>query len=386
MGLMSTAPANMPECPTNADWLAKRMEEDIRTRGLRVGEPYLTTAQAGRQLGISKAMAYRAMRVLAKRHVLVSYPGRGTFVGPEARAGETSLHFKSIRVLLTHDMFAANPQTANSVLTGLTNGLPGFGIQFDFVPARDVELHVTRLLDQAIAEGSVAAVVSWSCPRSVQEQIMRRGVPALVIGTDYSSTRQLPSIDADQFEIGRRAGDYLLARGCQRIAVLMREMWLPGDRLLFEGVGRALDEAGLGHEALMLRNFSVEPAVLDTEMHRLLTLRDRPAGCVCSVPFFIPPLLSAAQSLGLSIPNDMPVIASSLERSAVARLGIPSVSMRVGLDELVAMGGKMLADLIKGRRPDPLHLVLPIQLIEPPEPSSLAKSRRRKHTATEAAE
>ena len=51
---------------------------------LRAGEPYLTTTQAGRQLGISKSMAYRAMKILTDRQVLVSHPGRGTFVGPKA--------------------------------------------------------------------------------------------------------------------------------------------------------------------------------------------------------------------------------------------------------------------------------------------------------------
>ena len=50
--------------PSKIRWLARKIEDDIRTRGLRAGEPYLTTAQAGRQMGISKSMAYRAMKIL----------------------------------------------------------------------------------------------------------------------------------------------------------------------------------------------------------------------------------------------------------------------------------------------------------------------------------
>jgi LacI family transcriptional regulator len=363
--------------PSRAHWLAKRLEEDIRTRGLRVGEPYLTTAQAGRQLGISKAMAYRAMKILVARQVLVSHPGRGTFVGPEA-GGTSFRQSKCIRIFLMQDLLLSFEQSTYGWLAGVATTLPGYGIQFDFLQPNDAETQVGHLLDRGMAEGSLSAVIMLGCPRAVQEQVLNRGVPSLVLGTDYSSTRQLPSVDADQFEIGRLATEYLLSRGHRRIALLMREMWFPGDQRMYEGVGRALDDAGLGHDSLVLRNLSVDHEVLSADLQRLLTLEDRPTGCVCRMPFFAQTVVQAAESLDLSVPDDLEVIADGLNRQTAAHLGLPCVCMKVSAEESVAIGGRMLAQLLEGHEPNPIHEVLPVELLEPPPPKNRTKAPGRK--------
>jgi DNA-binding LacI/PurR family transcriptional regulator len=350
--------------PSNVGWLAQRLEEDIRARGLRVGEPYLTSAQVGRQLGISKSMAYRAMKILVARRILESHPGRGTFVGPQVRESAAG-QLKTIHVLLTQDYFQSAERMSFGCLAGLSAALPGYGIQFDFMQLRNAEAQVGRLLEQGMATGTLSAVVLLGCPRSVQEQVLHRGVPALVLGTDYSSTRQLPSVDADQREIGRLATEYLLGRGCRRIALLMRETWFPGDQRMFEGVGRALDEAGLGHEALTLCNFSVDAAVLAADLHRLLTAEDRPAGCICRMPLFAEAVVKAAESAGLGVPEDLEVVSDGLDRQTAATLDLPSICREMNVDEQVAIGGRMLKELLDGRQPDPLHMVLPVALIEP---------------------
>jgi DNA-binding LacI/PurR family transcriptional regulator len=350
--------------PSKAHWLAKRMEEDIHLRGLRVGEPYLTTAQAGRQLGISKSMAYRAMKILVARQVLVSHPGRGTFVGPQT-GGKPFGQMKCIHILLTHDLFQSSEQSTHGWLAGLAATLPGNSIRIDFLPPHDAETHVAHLLEQGLAEGALSAVILLGCPRAIQEQVLNRGAPALVLGTDYSSTRQLPSVDTDQFETGRLAAEYLLKRGYRRIALLMREMWFPGDQSMYDGVGRALDDAGLGHDSLMLRNLSVDASVLDADLERLLTAEDRPTGCICRMPFFAEAVMRAAETVGLSVPEDLEVITDSLDRQTAARLELASVCMKVSVEEQVAIGGRMLAEIFEGRQPDPLHVVLPVELAEP---------------------
>jgi DNA-binding LacI/PurR family transcriptional regulator len=348
--------------PSKAHWLAKRMEEDIRARGLRAGEPFLTTTQAGRQLGISKSMAYRAMKILTDREVLVSHPGRGTFVGCKAGGARLGLT-KCCHVFLTQDLFRSSGQATHGWLAGLSAALPGCSIQFDFILPRDAEGQAERLLEQGLTSGTLACVVLVGCPREVQERVMLRGVPALVLGSDYSSTRQLPSVDADQLQAGRLAAQYLLRRGRRRIALLMRETWFPGDRRMFEGIGQAMDEAKLGHDALVLRNLSVDPAALAADLPRLLAQEHFPHACICRSPLFAQAAVKAAQSLGLNVPRDVELIIAGLDRQTAATLGVPSVSMTVDTEELAAMGGRMLLQMIEGERPDPLHVVLPVELV-----------------------
>jgi DNA-binding LacI/PurR family transcriptional regulator len=350
--------------PSKAHWLAKHMEADIRTRGLRASEPYLTTTQAGQKFGVSKAMAYRAMKILVAREVLVSHPGRGTFIGPQITSAPAE-HVKCIHLLLTRDVFQSSGRSSYGWLAGLLASLPGYNIQFDFFPSHDAKVYVKHLIEDGIARGTLSAVCLLGCPQGVQEQVLQSGVPAIVLGTDYSSTRQLPSVDADQFEAGRLATQYLLERGHRRIALLMWEMWLPGDRRMFEGVGQALDKAGLGHEALMLRNLSQETTVLHADLHRLLTAENRPTGCICRSPFFAQSIIQAAESVGLSIPDDLELVCDSPDRLTAASLQVPCVCMKMGVEEQVAVGGRMLAQLFTGRQPDPLHVIMPVELVEP---------------------
>ena len=200
-----------------------------------------------------------------------------------------------------------------------------------------------------------------------------------MLGSDYSSTRQLASVDADQFENGRLATEYLLKRGCRRIALLMRETWFPGDRRMFEGVGRALDDAKLGHEALMLRNLSVDPAMLAVDLQRLLTQEPRPDGCVCRTTLFAQAAMQEAHTAGLAVPDDLELIIAGLDRQSVASLGLPSVSMKVDVAEQVAIGGRMLRQVMNGQQPDPLHVILPVELVEPNRREERpAKAARRK--------
>jgi LacI family transcriptional regulator len=358
--------------PSKAHWLAKRIEEDIRMRGLREGEPYLTTSQAGSQMGISKSMAYRAMKILVARQVLVSHPGRGTFVGSQF-TGKPLARTKCIHILLSHDLFLSSGQSTHGWLAGISSALPGNNIQLDFFTSREGESNVELLLEQAISDGTMSAAVLIGCPQAIQEQVLRRGVPALVLGTDYSSTRQLPSVDADQYETGRLAAEYLLKNKYRRIALLMRETWFPGDRAMFEGVGRALDEAGLGHDSLLLRNLSVDPPVLSADLERLLAAEDRPTGCICRMPFFAEAVLQAAKNVGLRVPDDLGVVCNSLDRQTAGRMDVPSVCMKVRVEEQAATGGRMLAELLQRRQPDPLHVVLPVELVEP-------KRRERRKT------
>lgn len=369
--------------PSKVRWLAKKIEEDICARGLRIGEPYLTTAEAGRHLGISKAMAYRAMKLLVEKEVLVSHAGRGTFIGPASQQFSTP-QAKSIRVFSMHDLLLSSEQSTHGLLTGLWSALPGYGIQFDFLEQHDIEKQVRQILDHGMNFGMLSAVLMLGCPRVVQEQVLARGIPAVVMGTDFSSTRQLPSVDANQFEIGRLAAEYLVSRGHRRIALLMREMWFPGDQRMYEGVGRALDDGGLGHEALVLRNFSMEPKVLEADLRRLLTAENRPTGFVCRVPRFAEMVIEVASEMGLSIPKDLEVISDGLNRQNAERLTFPSVCMNVNVAEQVAIGAGLLAQLLERKQPDPLHVVLPVELVrrEPQKTKSGNASRKRRPAKT----
>jgi LacI family transcriptional regulator len=132
---------------------------------------------------------------------------------------------------------------------------------------------------------------------------------------------------------------------------------------MFEGVGRALDDERLGHDALMLRNVAVEPTVLAVELRRLLTQDHPPTGCLCRSPLFAEVALEVALSLGLEVPGDLNIVDVGLYRRAVSHLRLPFVSTKVDIERMAFEGGQMLARMLAGQPPDPLHVVMPVELI-----------------------
>src|SRR5436309_1131752 len=67
--------------PSALKLLAKRVEGEIRSRGLQTGERFMNTEEVGMLLGVSSATAHRALNLLVKQKVLVRQHGRGTFIG-----------------------------------------------------------------------------------------------------------------------------------------------------------------------------------------------------------------------------------------------------------------------------------------------------------------
>src|SRR5262245_53394732 len=82
--------------------LAKQIEREIRTRGLREGDHFMTTEEVGQMLGVSNATAHRAMNHLVEHSLLVRQHGRGTFVGRVA--GESRAPgLQTVHILLPED-------------------------------------------------------------------------------------------------------------------------------------------------------------------------------------------------------------------------------------------------------------------------------------------
>jgi DNA-binding GntR family transcriptional regulator len=67
--------------------LAKRLEEDIRARSLKPGDPYLNTQETARMLGVSNAAANRALQLLVKRNTLRRRQRSGTFIAEPTKRG-----------------------------------------------------------------------------------------------------------------------------------------------------------------------------------------------------------------------------------------------------------------------------------------------------------
>lgn len=358
MGVTST-PALV--LPSKLGQLAQRIERDINSRGLVSGEPYLTANEVGNLMDVHPRTAGRAMQLLASREVLVCKRGSGTFVGPKVRQQPVASP-KSIHVMFSHESMCDNaPQ---DVIAGLVKQMPGCDIQINFLPpqSEDELNYVRQVLQKGISDQSMLGVVLMSCQRQVQELALELGVPTVVYGSDYSTTSSLASVDVDQRETGRLGAQHLITRGHQRIVLMMYETWKPGDHPFFEGIQEVLGDAGLGHDALTLRNLPAEASVVESFLKQLCSAGDLPLGILCRSPFFAAAALRIAELLTLRVPDDVDIVFDAT--GDISNLRLPHVRPTLGTKAMYEEVGRALNLVVAGEKPKLNHFVIPVQLVD----------------------
>jgi len=343
--------------------LASLIEHDVKSRGLSAGESYLTAQQVGQSFQVHPRTASRAMTLLAERGVLVRKRGAGTFVGPKAPAA-AAVQAGCIHLLVSPDrkrMGLPLGDLVDGVLEA--SGTPN--VQCSLLPTFDQAAYVRGLIEKERAGGSLAGMVLVGCRREIQEAVLAGGVPAVVFGGVYASTSSLPSVDVDQFDSGRQLAQYLLGRGHQRLALVTRELWLPGDNLHHDGISRALAKLNMRHGSLIIRCISTEAALVADAIAELLAGDDRPTGLICRGPLFAEAAQTAAHELGLRLPQDVEVVFDHWTEHS--HMGLPHVYPELDYRAQAAVVGKMLRQLMEGTRPDSEHVVVPVRSIEATE-------------------
>lgn len=345
--------------------LADRLTEDIRAKGLGPGDGYMTAAQAGAVFGVSRTTAHRALKLLADKELLVRRRNRGTFVGPHFKPSGT-VRLTTTHVLLPSDRVSA--WSMNDMVEGIRRVVPGSMVQFGFVPRGDPLAFVKALVEQSRRAGGLFGVIAVSCPREVYRWLDDQHIPTGVIGSVYSDSDRLVSVDSDWRAAGRLLCEHLIGRGHRRLAVLIAERWRPGDNMFLEGVIHSLSAAGLPADALIVRSLPVDPDVASAEMGRLLKPEDRPTGFMCWHPMYHNALRTVSVTLGLASDRD-------LESVMWGPSSIGSVDTRttfcgsaVSMAEHAAMVARMMADRIDGKPINDRHMLLPVVLHEAKQP------------------
>jgi LacI family transcriptional regulator len=262
---------------------ARRLETDIRQRGLTAGSRYLTAAEAGRLLGVSTATAHRAMALLARRELLVRRRNSGTFVGASFGA-PPKRRVRTLYAILRGSAGDPIEYPFDLFVQGVHRVLSGVNIQVSFLPVNERLEYLRELIESAGMAGEVAGFVPISCPREVYRILADTHLPMVIHGTAYLDQENIPSIDVDNREAGRLLTEYLVGRGHRRMALLCAADQLPGDNLFFDGTSEGLTAARLPHNALIVRSIPRDPEAFAVEIQRLLEADDPPTALIARTP------------------------------------------------------------------------------------------------------
>lgn len=348
----SNADANL----TRIDQLANYMERDIHQRGLRPGEPYLTAADAGAMLGVSRMTANRALNLLAGRKLLVRHRSRGTFVGP-GLAPRESTNANSVHYITFVDDNPTYQMPIGRMLTGLRSSLANVSLSTHIMSLNLSPQQFRREIDQLYSANSLGIIVALGT-RDIQQAAADSQVPTVIHGSVYPGI-DLPSLDVDQIQTGSLLAKQAIALGHRRLVFVAREDWRHGDNLALDGIQQAVAAAGLGNGSVMVRNVSTDRVALRAGVEEILHDVPRPAAFLCRLSSFACTIRDVATSMKLSIPNEIGIVYDYTSEEGDPPLPFPCVRSQLDVQEQMATVAKMLKSVASAERPNPFRAMVP---------------------------
>jgi LacI family transcriptional regulator len=173
----------------------------------------------------------------------------------------------------------------------------------------------------------------------------------------------IDTVAIDGAGAAKAATAYLISKGHRRIAMLAGE---PGSRANMRrtaGYQEALQEAGIGYEAALVRTSDFTELGGFAATDELLTLSSRPSAIFATNDLLALGALSCLRQNGLHVPDDMAII--GFDDIPYARLVDPPLTTIAQFPErLGARAAQLLLERISGEGPpEGRHETLPFELI-----------------------
>ena len=342
--------------------LAGIVEADIRTRGLKPGDRYLTTVETARMLRADSTIANRALQALVKRNVLERRQRVGTVV---ARVdAETPSPLEVVRIIIRKRISAMESGLFDSgVLLGFHNALSGIRVQLESVPEWEIESKIPAILEQSLRMPNTEGFVLAHSTMAMQRMFAQSGLPTVIFGHPYSSVSNLPFVDRDMTEVGAVTTRYVLQQGCKQVLLMLGSNGTgPGDYKLGDAVRDTVYSAGLPGPALTMRNVPEDrEAIRDMVTAFLANSSERPA-ILAGTTFMADVVVEVIEGLGLKVQRDVVVVAEHYFNEHEPKRRYAVTRPTLDFPQQGACIGRMLKQLAAGEAPNPHHVLIPVVL------------------------
>jgi DNA-binding LacI/PurR family transcriptional regulator len=336
---------------------AEKLERHIRACGLKPGDRYITTEEAGKLLGTSLVVAQRAMALLAERKILERRPKAGTFIGEAIGADVQTAH---LHFFVPEQTRAEGGAQAGywEQIDGMKSALGPLSAHFHFVPNQNLG-YVQQIVRQTSAAGMLNGAILVLASREIRAFFNQSGIPTVVEGGVEADLTNLCWMQWDQMETGRLLTAYLLERGHRRIATVMRDIWGIGEHLLHDGIAEALTAAALPSNTLRMRSAPSERQAIVELAHGLFREENPPTGFICRNEFQADCVAEAARAAGRSAQVDIthcnPPSRPDPRRYTCA---VPDLSAF----EFGKVAGEMFRQVMANQIPERRGLQIPVRL------------------------
>ncbi|WP_335935728.1 LacI family DNA-binding transcriptional regulator [Streptomyces sp. PTD5-9] len=364
----------------------QRIKDELRAEVARdeyeAGAPFITQNQLRERFGVSSTTAVRALNDLVAEGLLVRRRGRGTFVADASdRAGEPSPAHRSGVIAC---IISGQGPYQSDVLRGVESVCSAHGLRLFF---SDSAIHMTetghadhdaslarqdQALRQAVedrVDGIVLYPVQGAPDLDVLDEIRRLHIPMVLVDR-YFPGLAIDAVTADNYDVGYRITEHLLADGHERIATLWGETQCTSVHDRMTGHKQALRAHGqpLLPQLTALRSYTALP---ENDRRQLLTellaAPEPPTALLCAHGFAVATAASDLASLGIAVPDDI-VLAGMDDEGPCDLLPLTSFAARLPAREIGSRAVEQLVGRIAERAAgeDPYRsaeqIVLPVRI------------------------
>lgn len=339
--------------------LADRLESDIRAKGLKPGDPYLSTLAASQMLGVGGGPANRAMQLLEKRQVLVRRQRSGAYIAQPPHDTPPA-EIRRVHLLVHEKYLKTEGVGADGMLVGMQGELPRATVSINFLPADNGSRFVEDLILQALRSSEPDGFVLVRASFETQQAIAASGLPAVVHGTLYPSINGLSYVERDQKAMIRVLAHYLLERGRRRVAFLGRQLVGPGDHVSLDTLHQVF-----GGDALVVRHLPSADAAITGEARLLFGHECRPTGFICQTERLADGVARAARELGMEPQRDVDITVCCYYLKAGETGRYPYARLTLSPEEIGRHIGRLLSRQARGEQRQPEHELIPVALEVP---------------------
>jgi len=346
---------------TNLKQLANRLVEDIRRRGLRPGDRYLTASVASQQFDASEISIHRAMQLLADRDYLVRQRGSGTFVGSKIEPEQDqSCPLRVVHVVMSMDYRRTATVPAEVLVDRLGVSMPDVVVEVHYVTEHDAMRHLDRIVERIDRQDKRSeGIILIRSSRQMQMYVEESGLPAVAFGGVYPGVKKLAWLDIDQEAVGQVMAQNIIKSKPRRMALIMRNDWRHGDNLMYQGIMRELGAAGYGMDALSILCVPPHREHIAEELHALLLEDAAIAGIMCRTHLYAQVACEIVRTL--SRKRRMQIIAGGGRKPA--SMPYAYVTPEIEEPKQVELVGQMLLDRAIGKEDSFQNRVIAVDFV-----------------------
>lgn len=339
------------------------IEQDIRNRGLRPGQPYCSAREIADRLDVSPMTADRAMRRLADSGILIRRHGAGTFVGA-ALADRLAAEVRYLQIFIPANFYNAYRVIVENIVATLHQAFPRDRIEQVFISDAAQESFCRQLVRAWRTGEAPRAVVLVGCGLPVQRLFAEQGIPVVATGGVSKTQSPLPWIDMDHRESGRLLGHWAASLGHRRVLILMNHLWGCGDNDFLDGLEEGLRPASGKPIEARVRSVDVEGSDVESVLREAFQRGNPPGALICTARRNAEIAVRIAEDRGLRIPEDF-AVATVLVRTPSGPPPRYTYTRWATTRETNDALRTMVRQLIRGMPPDPAQFLIPVELVTP---------------------